>query len=111
MQIRKGLKITGVGLCLVLAAFHTASAQIDLRIETPKTAYLQFSPIPFTVRIKNLGAGELKLTSDNGKPWLEMIVQSRDGLLIAPEKVLTPPDKPYAQASLLPFRSILHPST
>jgi hypothetical protein len=93
MQIRKGLKITGVGLCLVLAAFHTASAQIDLRIETPKTAYLQFSPIPFTVRIKNLGAGELKLTSDNGKPWLEMIVQSRDGLLIAPEKMLTPPDK------------------
>ena len=47
MQTREGLKITGVGLCLVLAAFHTASAQIDLRIETPKTAYLQFFPNSF----------------------------------------------------------------
>lgn len=82
-----------LGLGLSLATRQTAQAQIDLRIETPKTAYLQFSPIPFTVRIKNLGAGELKLTSDSGKAWLEMIVQSRDGLLIAPEKVLTPPDK------------------
>jgi len=93
MQIRMGTKIWEAGLWLLLAALSSANAQIDLRIETPKTAYLQFSPIPFTVRIKNLGAGELKLTSDSGKPWLEMIVQSRDGLLIAPEKVLTPPDK------------------
>ena len=76
-----------------LLGHQVGVAQIDLRIETPKASYLQFSPIPFTIKIKNLGAGELRLTETQGKPWLEMVVQSRDGQLIAPEKVLLPPDK------------------
>ncbi|NBS87723.1 MAG: hypothetical protein EBS60_06535, partial [Verrucomicrobia bacterium] len=76
-----------------LLGHQAGVAQIDLRIETPKASYLQFSPIPFTIKIKNLGAGELRLTETQGKPWLEMVVQSRDGQLIAPEKVLLPPDK------------------
>jgi len=78
---------------LVFGGHQASFAQIDLRIETPKASYLQFSPIPFTIKIKNLGAGELRLAETQGKPWLEMVVQSRDGQLIAPEKMLFPPEK------------------
>jgi len=78
---------------LVFGGHQASFAQIDLRIETPKASYLQFSPIPFTIKIKNLGAGELRLAETQGKPWLEMVVQSRDGQLIAPEKMLLPPEK------------------
>lgn len=93
MQTIPGVKIFGIGMVLTSCSVVQALAQVDVRLETPKAAYLQFSPIPFTVRIKNLGAGELRLTETRGKPWLEMVVQSRDGQLIAPEKVLVPPDK------------------
>ncbi|NBR71552.1 MAG: hypothetical protein EBQ51_02805 [Verrucomicrobia bacterium] len=93
MQTIPGVKIFGIGIVLTSCSVVQALAQVDVRLETPKAAYLQFSPIPFTVRIKNLGAGELRLTETRGKPWLEMVVQSRDGQLIAPEKVLVPPDK------------------
>lgn len=93
MRVSIWVKLSAWVLSFAFLGALPAQAQIDLRIETPKTAYLQFSPIPFTVKIKNLGAGELQLRGTEGKPWLEMIVQSRDGLLIAPEKILTPPDK------------------
>lgn len=86
-------KIFGIGIALLCGSVLPAKAQVDVRLETQKAAYLQFSPIPFTVRVKNLGAGELRLTETEGKPWLEMVVQSRDGQLIAPEKILVPPDK------------------
>ncbi len=80
-------------LWLLLLSPITGWAQVDVRLETPKTAYLQFSPIPFTVRMKNLSAGELHLTEVNGQPWLEMIVQSLDGMLIKPERPLSLPEK------------------
>jgi hypothetical protein len=84
---------TRVLLCLLGLACSAGWAQVDVRLETAKTAYLQFSPIPFTVRLKNQGATELRLTETKGQPWLEMMVQSRDGMLIAPERPLNPPDK------------------
>jgi len=93
MQRSSLAKVWGFAFFLFLVGHQAGVAQIDLRIETPKASYLQFSPIPFTIKIKNLGAGELRLTESQGKPWLEMVVQSRDGQLIAPEKVLFPPDK------------------
>ena len=70
-----------------------AWAQLDVRLETPKTAYLQYSQIPFTICLKNIGGEEITLESYGGKPWLEMLVQSRDGLLIREEKSFSPPDK------------------
>ena len=79
--------------CLFGLTCSEGWAQVDVRLETVKTAYLQFSPIPFTVRLKNQGASELHLTEVNGQSWLEMIVQSRDGMLIPPEKPMSPPDK------------------
>ena len=81
-----------IGLVLTLAA-SAGQAQVDARLETPKPAYLQYSSIPFTVNLKNIGAKELVLTADQNPPWLEMIVQSFDGLLIKPERPLTPPEK------------------
>jgi len=68
-------------------------AQLELHLETPKAAYLQYSSIPFTICLKNIGGEEIVLESPGGKPWLEMLVQSRDGLLIRPEKSFSPPDK------------------
>ena len=68
-------------------------AQLEVHLETPKAAYLQYSPIPFTISLKNIGGEEITLDSSEGKPWLEILVQSRDGLLIQPEKPFSPPDK------------------
>ena len=93
MQRASLARVWGFAFFLVFGGHQASFAQIDLRIETPKASYLQFSPIPFTIKIKNLGAGELRLTETQGKPWLEMVVQSRDGQLIAPEKMLLPPEK------------------
>jgi len=93
MQRASLARVWGFAFFLVFGGHQASFAQIDLRIETPKASYLQFSPIPFTIKIKNLGAGELRLAETQGKPWLEMVVQSRDGQLIAPEKILLPPEK------------------
>jgi hypothetical protein len=93
MQTASLARVWGFVFFLVFGGHQASFAQIDLRIETPKASYLQFSPIPFTIKIKNLGAGELRLAETQGKPWLEMVVQSRDGQLIAPEKMLLPPEK------------------
>lgn len=67
-------------------------AQLDLRLETPKSSYLQYAPIPITVKLKNLGGQDLILEGKNGKPWLEFMVQSTDGLLLKHDQPLTPPD-------------------
>jgi len=72
---------------------HFGWAQLEVHLETPKAAYLQYSPIPFTICLKNIGGEEIALESSGGKPWLEILVQSRDGLLIQPEKPFSPPDK------------------
>lgn len=79
----------------VFAAFLStrplAWSQLDLRLETPKSSYLQYAPIPVTVNLKNLGGQELILEGSEGKPWLEMIVQSIDGILLKPDRTLVPP--------------------
>lgn len=75
------------GVAVLLAGLASdVHAQLDLRLETGKPAFLQYSPIPFQIRMKNLGAGELHLVSGPGRPWLEMVVQSTDGLVIRPER-------------------------
>ena len=79
---------------LVLAALigtGTGWSQLDLRLETPKSSYLQYAPIPVTIRLKNLGGGELVLDGASGQPWLEFIVQSTDGLLLKPDRPLEVP--------------------
>jgi hypothetical protein len=73
------------------SGIHPTWAQLDLRLETPKSSYLQYAPIPVTVKLKNLGGGELVLEEREGKPWMEMIVQSIDGLLLKPDRPLAPP--------------------
>jgi hypothetical protein len=79
-------------------------AQLEVRLETPKAAYLQYSPIPFTICLKNIGGDEIVLHASGEKPWLEMLVQSRDGLLIQSEKPFSPPDKKLkpGESSVLP---------
>lgn len=74
-----------------LGAVGPARAQLDLRLETPKSSYLQYAPIPVTVRLKNLGGEELVLAEGEKGPWLEMIVQSTDGIVLNPDRPLTPP--------------------
>lgn len=65
--------------------------QLDLRLETPKSSYLQYSAIPVTVHLKNLGGQNLALAETGGVPWLEMIVQSTDGLLLQADRPFSPP--------------------
>lgn len=61
-------------------------AQIELRLETAKASYLQYARLPFTVRIRNLGGETLRLEDHGGRPWLEFVVQSSNGLLVPAEK-------------------------
>lgn len=84
-------KFLGVA-CLVFVALPKVQAQLDLRLETPKSSYLQYASIPVTVKLKNLGAQDLVLEDQAGQPWLEMIVQSTDGLLLKSDRpFLSPP--------------------
>jgi len=75
----------------ILLGASSGWAQLDLRLETAKSSYLQFAPIPVTVQLKNLGGEDLILKNEGGKPWLELIVQSIDGLLLKPDRSLVPP--------------------
>ena len=89
------MKFPVLPFLVLLAAFfgdrQSACAQLDLRLETPKSSYLQYAPIPVTVKLQNLGGEELILEEMDGKPWLEMIVQSTDGLLLKSDRPLAPP--------------------
>jgi len=91
--------------CVALVASSRGWAQLEVRLETPKAAYLQYAPIPFTICLKNIGGDEIVLQSAGEKPWLEMLVQSRDGLLIRAEKHFSPPDKRLkpGESSVLPL--------
>lgn len=82
-----------IGLMVFAVVSSWGWAQLDLRLETPKVAYLQYSPIPFSISIKNVGSETVSLETVGGKPWLEMLVQSRDGLVIRAERPFFPPDK------------------
>lgn len=77
----------------MVAWFTTLSAwsQLDLRLETPKSSYLQYAPIPVTVLLRNLGGQDLVLEEAGGQPWLELIVQSMDGLLLKTDRPFAPP--------------------
>jgi len=79
-------------LGLVLGWIPGSWGQLDLRLETPKSCYLQYAPIPVTIHLKNLGGQELVLEEAGGQPWLEMIVQSNDGLLMKAERPLVAPE-------------------
>ena len=70
----------------LLWAANSLLAQLDLRLETPKSAYLQYASIPITVRLKNLGSKTIELGNEGNRPWLEMIIQSTDGLLLKPDR-------------------------
>jgi hypothetical protein len=74
-----------------LGSGEMARAQLDLRLETPKSSYLQYAPIPVSVKLKNLGGEELVLGESEKGPWLEMIVQSTDGIVLKPDRPLAPP--------------------
>jgi len=62
-------------------------------------------PHPVQVVLKNLGGQDLRLISQNEVPWLEVIVQSNDGLMIRPEKSFAPPTLTLAagQSQTLPL--------
>lgn len=60
-------------------------------METPKSSYLQYAPVPVTVLLKNLGGQDLVLKETDNQPWLELIVQSTDGLLLKPDRPFVPP--------------------
>lgn len=84
-------KFLGVA-CLAFVVVPKVQAQLDLRLETPKSSYLQYASIPVTVKLKNLGAQDLVLEDQADQPWLEMIVQSTDGLLLKSDRpFLSPP--------------------
>jgi hypothetical protein len=97
-------KFAGV-VVLAWIAVPRSQAQLDLRLETPKSSYLQYASIPVTVKLKNLGAQDLVLEDQAGQPWLEMIVQSTDGLLLKSDRPLASPPLTLAsgEARALPL--------
>lgn len=86
-------------LCLLEPA--VGRAQIDLRLETAKSSYLQYARLPFTVRIRNLGGGTVRLEDQGGRPWLEFVVQSSNGLLVTSDKAASfaPLELPSGQST------------
>lgn len=86
-RFRRFFVVLGLG-CVTAG---TGWGQLDLRLETPKSSYLQYAPIPVMIRLKNLGGGELVLKETGDQPWLELIVQSTDGLLLKPDRPLAVP--------------------
>lgn len=66
-------------------------AQLELKIETPQPSYLQYAPIPLAVHLKNLGGENIILEGTQDPPWLELIVQSIDGILLRTDRPMTPP--------------------
>ena len=90
-------------LCSAFGAGQTAYAQLEMRLETAQTSYLQYAPIPLTVTLKNLGGEVLELGDGNGQPWLEMIVQSMDGILLKPDR---PFDAPRLTLQAGEFRAL-----
>ena len=82
----------GGAICLSLLLQATGRGQLDLRLSSPEPSYLQFAPIPVTIHCKNLGAGDLILQESQGKPWMDLVVQSNDGLVIRPDRTFSPPD-------------------
>ncbi len=94
----------------------TGWAQLDLRLETPKSSYLQYAPVPVTIQLRNQGADELVLRGTDDPPWLELIVQSTDGLLLKPDRPLAIPsirlaagEKRAVPLDLAPFFLIREP--
>lgn len=82
----------GVAFLVLGLTSLVVQAQLDLRLETPKSSYLQYASIPVTVKLKNLGGQELMLDGAGGQPWLEMVVQSIDGMLLKADRpMLVPP--------------------
>lgn len=79
------------GLTAVMSWVPLAQAQLELRLETPKSCYLQYASIPLTVCLKNLGGEVLGLEDNAGQPWLDLVVQSNDGLLLKAERPLALP--------------------
>ena len=79
-------------LGLILGISQSGWSQLDLRLETPKSCYLQYASIPVTICLKNLGGQKLILAETAGQPWLDLIVQSNDGLLMEAERPLAPPE-------------------
>ena len=83
------IRLWAGGVALFVGLVSPVGAQLDLRLETPKSCYLQFAPVPVTVSLKNLGGSSLSLDQAAGQPWLEFIVQSSDGLLVKAERPLS----------------------
>jgi len=81
-----------LSLLLIVGGGAVSWGQLDLRLETPKSSYLQYAPVPVTVCLKNLGGQPLVLAETSGQPWLELIVQSHDGLLMKAERPLVAPE-------------------
>lgn len=79
---------------VLVASFGTplpVFAQLDLKLDTPKSGYLQYAPIPITIHLKNLGGENLTLSGQGDRPWLDLVVQSTDGLLMRTDRPLWVP--------------------
>lgn len=87
---RKPSLFLRIWLLVLVTVVPPALAQLDLRLETPKSSYLQYASIPLAVKLKNLGAHDLILENSAEHAWLEVIVQSIDGLVLKPDLPLQP---------------------
>ena len=81
------------GVFALLLCGDPAKAQLDVRLESARTTFLQYAPVPLVVRIKNIGVEEVRLQSLPGQPWMEFFVKSHDGLSVREQTPLVPEDR------------------
>jgi len=87
-----GFLLSGCFFAVCFCA-HPAKAQLDVRLESARTTFLQYAPVPVVVRIKNIGVEEVRLRSLPGQPWMEFFVKSHDGLSVREQASLVPEDR------------------
>jgi len=77
---------------LYLAAF-SVFGQLEVRLETERTTFLQYAPVPVVVLVKNIGGKEVRLCSQLGQPWMQFFVKAHDGLNVQEQRPFTSQDQ------------------
>ncbi|MFV0336921.1 MAG: hypothetical protein ACK5LK_01585 [Chthoniobacterales bacterium] len=79
------MRIRLLCLFLLLTAFvPLASAQLQVRMDIPRTLYIKYEPILAKVQITNLSGRDLELSDSANIPWFGFTIKTAEGSPILP---------------------------
>ena len=86
-----GIWLAGFGLLGI--GMESVQAQIDARLECEQTTFLQYAPVPVTVRLRNLGPEKIHFRSSEHQSWLNFFVKTHRGISVPAQKPLVMENK------------------